>query len=56
MAPKQVVQQLLEILPETCTYTDIRRQIELFETLRHNQEAVMFGAAAGLELERYNQQ
>jgi hypothetical protein len=51
-----VVQQLLEILPDTCTYEDIRRHIELFENLRKNQEAVMFGAAARLELERYIQQ
>lgn len=56
MTAKQVVQQLLEILPDTCTYEDIRRQIELFENLRQNQEAVMFGAEASLELARYTQE
>jgi hypothetical protein len=53
---KQVIQQLLEVLPDRCTYEDIRRHIELFENLRQNQEAVMFGAAARLELERYAEQ
>lgn len=56
MTPKQVVQQLLESLPDTCTYDDIQRHIELFQNLRHNQEAVMFGAAARLEIERYAEQ
>lgn len=51
MTPKQVVQELLESLSDTCTYEDIQRHIELFQTLRQNQEAVMFGAAAHLELE-----
>ena len=51
MTPKQVVQQLLEALPDTCTYEDIKAQIEFFQNLRQNQEAVMFGAAARLELE-----
>jgi len=56
LTAKQVVQQLLEILPDTCTYEDIRRHIELFENLRQNQEAVMFGAAASLEIERHTEQ
>lgn len=56
MTPKQVVQQLLETLPDTCTYEDIQRHVELFQTLRQNQEAVMFGAAARLEIERYVEQ
>jgi len=56
LTAKQVVQQLLEILPDTCTYEDIRRQIEFFENLRQTQEAVMFGAAASLEIERHTEQ
>ena len=51
MTPKKVVQQLLETLPDTCTYEDIQRHVELFQNLHHNQEAVMFGAAARLEVE-----
>lgn len=56
MTPKQVVQQLLETLPDTCTYEDIQRHVELFQTLRQNQEAVMFGAAGRLELECFVEQ
>jgi hypothetical protein len=56
MTAKQVVQQLLETLPDTCTYEDIKGQIEFFENLRQKQEAVMLGAAASLELERYTEQ
>jgi hypothetical protein len=53
MTPKKVVQQLLEALPDSCTYQDIVRHIELFENVRSNQEAVMLGAKASLEIERY---
>jgi hypothetical protein len=56
MTPKQVVQQLLEILPDTCSYQDIKRHIELFDEIRDTQEAVMLGAAAELEIERYSKQ
>lgn len=56
MTPKKVVQQLLETLPDTCTYEDIRVQVELFENLRRNQEAVMLGASAMFEIERYPRQ
>lgn len=53
MTPKQVIQQLLETLPDTCSYEDIRRQIEFMEKLRSKQEAMMLGAAASLEIENY---
>ena len=53
MTPKKVVQQLLEALPESCTYDDIKLHIELFEKIRKDQEAVMLGAKARLEIERY---
>ncbi|HJT52978.1 MAG TPA: hypothetical protein VJ848_03955 [Candidatus Angelobacter sp.] len=53
MTPKKVVQQLLEALPDSCTYQDIKRQIELFEKIRSDQEAVMLGAKARMEIERY---
>ena len=51
MTPKQVIQQLLETLPDNCSYEDIRRQIEFLENLRSNQEAMMLGASASLEIE-----
>ena len=54
MTAKQVVQQLLEILPETCSYEDIKRHIELYDNLRCNQEAVMLGATASLEIQHYS--
>ena len=53
MTPKKVVQQLLEALPDSCTYQDIKLHIELFEKIRKDQEAVMLGAKASLEIERY---
>ena len=53
MTPKKVVQQLFEALPESCTYDDIKLHIELFEKIRKDQEAVMLGAKARLEIERY---
>jgi hypothetical protein len=56
MTPKKVVQELLAILPDRHTYEDIRRHIELFDNLRQNQEAVMLGAAASLEIERHTEQ
>jgi hypothetical protein len=56
VTPKQVVQQLLEILPDACTYEDIKRHIELFESICHNQEAIMLGASASLEIERHPRQ
>jgi hypothetical protein len=56
MTPKKVVQQLLEVLPDSCAYEDIKRHIELFESVRRNQEAVMMGAKASLEIERYPEQ
>ena len=56
MTPKQVVQELLKSLPDESTYEDIKQEIEIFETLRNNQEAVMGGAAAHLEVERYLEQ
>jgi hypothetical protein len=56
MTPKKMVQELLEMLPDTCSYQDIQRQIELFENIRRNQEAVMLGAGAGLEIKRYPEQ
>jgi hypothetical protein len=40
----------------SCTYDDIKRQIELFEKIRHDQEAVMLGAKASLEIERFPSQ
>lgn len=56
MTPKKVVQQLLEALPDSCTYDDIKRQIELFEKIRSDQEAVMMGAKGSLEIERHPEQ
>jgi hypothetical protein len=56
MTPKKVVQQLLEVLPESCTYEDIKRHLELFDNIRRNQEAVILGAKASLEIERYPEQ
>ncbi len=56
MTVKQVVQQLLEILPDTCTYEDIKRHIELYENIRRNQDAVMLGATASLEIQHYSTQ
>lgn len=56
MTPKQVVQELLESLPDNCTYADIKREVEQFEIIRNNQEAILFGATAHLELERYLKQ
>lgn len=53
MTPKKVVQQLLEALPKSCTYDDIKLHIELFEKIRKDQEAVMLGAKARLEFEQY---
>lgn len=53
MTPKKVVQQLLEILPDTCSYEDIKGHLELFDNLRRNQEAIVLGASATLEVERY---
>ena len=53
MTPKQLVQELLESLPDECTYSDIKRQIEVFEIIRNNQEAVMLGATGHLEIDRY---
>jgi hypothetical protein len=53
MTPKKVVQQLLEDLPDSCSYDDIKRHIELFEKIRSEQEAVMLGAKASLEVERF---
>ncbi len=55
MTPKEVVQHLLEILPDSCSYEDIKRHIELFDRLRSDEEAVMLGAPARLEIERYPQ-
>jgi hypothetical protein len=56
MTPKQVVQHLLELLPDTCSYEDIKRHIEVFENARHQQEAMMLGADATLEIETYLKQ
>lgn len=56
MTPKKVVQQLLESLPDSCSYDDIKRQIELFEKIRNDQEAVMMGAKTSLEIERHPEQ
>ncbi len=53
MTPKQIVQQLLEAIPDTCSYEDIRRQIEFFEKLRNAQESMMLGTAASLVIEKY---
>ncbi len=53
VTPKKVVQQLLETLPDSCTYEDIKRHIDLFDKLHSNEEAVMLGASARLEIERY---
>ena len=53
MTQKQVVQELLDSLPDECTYADIQRQVEEFEIIRNNQEAVMLGATGHLEIERY---
>jgi len=56
MTPKQVVQQLLAILPDTCSYQDIVCQIQFFENLRREQEAVMLGAKPTLEVSVYREQ
>jgi hypothetical protein len=56
MTPKQVVQQLLETLPDACTYEDIKRHIERFEIIRSGQEATMQGALASFEIERWPKQ
>ena len=56
MTPKQVVQQLLEILPDACTYEDITRHIEVFDKLRREQEAVMLDANPTLEIDLYREQ
>ncbi|HKT50607.1 MAG TPA: hypothetical protein VJV96_09925 [Candidatus Angelobacter sp.] len=56
MTPKKVVQQLLEALPDSCSYDDIKRHIELFEKIRRDQEAVMMGAKGSLEIERHPEQ
>ena len=56
MTPKKVVQHLLELLSDTCSFDDIKRHIELFENVRHQQEAMMMGAGATLEIESYLKQ
>lgn len=56
MTPKKVVQQLLESLPDSCTYEDIARHIELFDKVRRDQEAVMLGAKGRVEIERHPEQ
>ena len=56
MTPKKVVQQLLETLPDSCTYEDIKRHIERFEIIHSSQEEMMHGATASLEIERYPKQ
>lgn len=56
MTPKKVVQELLEALPDSCSYDDIKRHIELFEKIRTDQEAVMMGAKASLQIERHPEQ
>lgn len=56
MTPKKVVRQLLKSLPDSCSYDDIKRQTELFEKVRSDQEAVMMGAKGSLEIERHPEQ
>jgi hypothetical protein len=60
MTPKQVVQQLLESLPDGSSYQQInqclRQHLDQFEIIRSQQEAVMQGASAGLEVERHLKQ
>lgn len=53
MTAKQIVQQLLETMPETSSFEDIRRQIEFFEKLRNDQELMMLGASASFEIENF---
>ena len=57
MTAKKIVQQLLETVPDTCTYQEIKQyldaNIDRFQTILGDQEAVMSGAAASLQIEKY---